>query len=145
MKKQKNPSFERPEGALSITQQKHITKIEYVSLILSRVGGMFGTTLTGTLAATFLYELFFVDFPEVVSAAADYDYSAVLVELIKRTGEGKVGGENIPLNYNNGGFVYTYSENTELLPEDVKAAAQAALDSMVAAPNTVDFSGVELK
>ena len=86
-----------------------------------------------------------VDFPEVVSAAADYDYSAVLVELIKRTGEGKVGGENIPLNYNNGGFVYTYSENTELLPEDVKAAAQAALDSMVAAPNTVDFSGVELK
>ena len=65
MKKQKNPSLERPEGALSITQQKHITKIEYVSLILSRVGGMFGTTLTGTLAATFLYELFFVDFPEV--------------------------------------------------------------------------------
>ena len=52
MKKQKNPSLERPEGALSITQQKHITKIEYVSLILSRVGGMFGTTLTGTLAAT---------------------------------------------------------------------------------------------
>ena len=86
-----------------------------------------------------------VDFPNVVAAAADYDYSAVLVELIKRTGEGKVGGENIPLNYNNGGFIYTFSENTELLPEDVKAAAQAALDSMIAAANTVDFSGVELK
>ncbi|MBQ4266426.1 MAG: hypothetical protein IJB85_13035, partial [Clostridia bacterium] len=62
-----------------------------------------------------------------------------------RTGEGKTGGENIPLNYNNGGFVYTFSENTELLPEDVKAAAQTALDAMIAAPNTVDFSGVELK
>ena len=86
-----------------------------------------------------------VDFPNVVSAAADYDYSAVLIELINRTAEGKTGAENIPLNYNNGGFIYTFSENAELLPQDVKAAAQAALDSMIAAPNTVDFSGVELK
>jgi len=86
-----------------------------------------------------------VDFPKVVSAAADYDYSAVLIELINRTAEGKVGGENIPLNYNNGGFVYTFSENAELLPENVKAAAQTALDSMIAAANTVDFSGIELK
>ncbi len=46
-------------------ENRYITKIEYVSLILSRIGGMFGTTLTGTLAATFLYELFFADFPEV--------------------------------------------------------------------------------
>ena len=86
-----------------------------------------------------------VDFPGCVSAAADYDYSAVIIELINRTAEGKVGGENIPLNYNNGGFVYTFSENTELLPEDVKAAAQAALDAVVAAPNTVDFSSIVLK
>jgi len=86
-----------------------------------------------------------VDFPNCVSAAADYDYSAVIIGIIERMAEGKVGGENIPLNYNNGGFVYTFSENAELLPSDVKAAAQAALDSMVAAPNTVDFSGIELK
>ena len=86
-----------------------------------------------------------VDFPNCVSAAADYDYSAVLIELINRTAEGKTGGENIPLNYNNGGFVYTFSENAELMPQDVKAAAQAALDAMIAAPNTVDFSGVALK
>lgn len=86
-----------------------------------------------------------VDFPNVVCAAADYDYSAVIIELIKRTGEGKTGGENIPLNYNNGGFVYTFSENAELMPQDVKAAAQTALDAMVAEANTVDFSDVELK
>lgn len=86
-----------------------------------------------------------VDFPNVVSAAADYDYSAVLIELLKRTAEGKVGGENIPLNYNNGGFVYTFSENADLLPEDAKGAAQTALDAMVASANTVEFSGVELK
>ncbi len=86
-----------------------------------------------------------VDFPGCVSAAADYDYSAVIIELINRTAEGKKGAENIPLNYNNGGFIYTFSENTELMPEETRAAAQAALDAMIAAPNTVDFSGIELK
>ena len=86
-----------------------------------------------------------VDFPNCVSAAADYDYSAVLIELIKRTAEGKTGAENIPLNYNNGGFIYTFSENAELMPEETKAAAQAALDAMIAAPNTVDFKSIELK
>ena len=86
-----------------------------------------------------------VDFPNSVVAAADYDYSAVLIELIERTAAGKTGAENIPLNYSNGGFVYTFSENAELMPENVKAAAQAALDAMIAAPNTVDFSGIELK
>ena len=86
-----------------------------------------------------------VDFPNVVAAAADYDYSAVVIGVMERMAEGKVGGENIPLNFNNHGFVYTFSENAELLPEAAKAAAQAALDSMTAAPNTVDFSGVELK
>ena len=86
-----------------------------------------------------------VDFPGCVSAAADYDYSAVIIELINRMAEGKKGAENIPLNYSNGGFVYTFSENAELMPEATRAAAQAALDAMIATPNTVDFSGVELK
>lgn len=43
-----------------LEEQYNVTLIEYISLLLARVGGMFGTTLTGTLAATFLYELFFV-------------------------------------------------------------------------------------
>ena len=86
-----------------------------------------------------------IDFPECVSAAADYDYSAVIIELINRTAEGKKGAENIPLNYNNGGFIYTFSENAELMPEETKAAAQAALDAMIAEANTIDFSNIVLK
>lgn len=85
------------------------------------------------------------DFPKVVLAAADYDYSAVIIGIIDRMAEGKAGGECIPLNYNNGGFVYTFSDNAELLPEDVKAAAQAALDSVTAAPDTIDFVNVSLE
>ena len=86
-----------------------------------------------------------VDFPGCVSAAADYDYSAVVISIIDRMAEGKVGGENIPLNYNNGGFIYTFSENAELMPEETKAAAQAALDAMIAEANTIDFSNIVLK
>ncbi|MBQ8620421.1 MAG: BMP family ABC transporter substrate-binding protein [Clostridia bacterium] len=84
-------------------------------------------------------------FPDCVSAAADYDYSGMIIELIERAAQGKKGGENIPLNYSNGGFIYTFCENTALMPEDVKAAAQAALDAMYAAANTVDFSSITLE
>ena len=86
-----------------------------------------------------------VDFPEVTVAAADYDYSAVIVGLIDRYNEGKTGNECLPLNYNNNGFVYTFSENAELLPEDVKAAAQAAWDKLIATANTLDYKSIELK
>ena len=64
---------------------------------------------------------------------------------IKRFAEGKTGNECIPLNYNNNGFVYTFSQNTDLLPEDVKAAAQAAWDGLVAEANTLDYKTIELK
>ncbi len=86
-----------------------------------------------------------VDFPEVVVAAADYDYSAVIIGLIERVAEGKTGNECIPLNYNNNGFVYTFSENAELLPADVKAAAQAAWDKLITTPDTLDYKTIELK
>ena len=86
-----------------------------------------------------------VDFPNVVAAAADYDYSAVIIAIVNALSEGKTGGECIPLNYNNGGFIYTFSENAELLPEDVKAAAQAALDALTAEANTLAYADVALK
>lgn len=41
-------------------QKKHfVTPIEYVSIGMSRIGGMFSTTLTGTLATAFLHELYY--------------------------------------------------------------------------------------
>lgn len=84
-----------------------------------------------------------LDAPNTLDQLAEnYD---IIIELINRTAEGKTGAENIPLNYNNGGFIYTFSENAELMLEETRAAAQAALDTMLAAPNTVDFSGIELK
>ena len=54
-----NQSVVKPDGALKGAEGKYITKFEYVCLILARVGGMFGTTLTGTLATAFLHELYY--------------------------------------------------------------------------------------
>lgn len=48
----------KPENA--VQEKKYVTRIEYVSLIIARLGGVFGSTLTGALATTFLYELYFV-------------------------------------------------------------------------------------
>lgn len=60
MPKKKNPSpLVKPDNALSHNEGKYITKFEYVCIMLSRIGGMFGTTLTGTLATAFLHELYF--------------------------------------------------------------------------------------
>ena len=48
-----------PSNALPPDQGKNVTTFEYVCLMLARVGGMFGTTLTGTLATAFLHELYY--------------------------------------------------------------------------------------
>jgi hypothetical protein len=58
-KKKTAPATAIPNGALNHNEGKYITKFEYVCVMLSRIGGQFGTTLTGTLAAAFLHELYF--------------------------------------------------------------------------------------
>ncbi len=60
MSKQKTSSpAEIPQGALNHGEGKYISTFEYFCVMLSRIGGMFGTTLTGTLATAFLHELYF--------------------------------------------------------------------------------------
>lgn len=56
----KNSTIQQaPENALPADRAKNVTRFEYICLMLARIGGMFGTTLTGTLAAAFLHELYF--------------------------------------------------------------------------------------
>ena len=57
--KEKSLSTEKPQNALPNSEGKYISKFEYVCIMLARIGGQFGTTLTGTLAAAFLHELYF--------------------------------------------------------------------------------------
>ena len=55
----KASATEIPPNALSHNEGKYISKFEYFCILLSRAGGMFGTTLTGSLAAAFLHELYY--------------------------------------------------------------------------------------
>ncbi|MBR7072819.1 MAG: MFS transporter [Eubacterium sp.] len=57
--KTKESVVQPPENALPAEQRKNVTTFEYVCLMMARIGGMFGTTLTGTLAAAFLHELYY--------------------------------------------------------------------------------------
>lgn len=59
MSKENAKTGAAPANALPSDSAKHITTFEYVCLMLARIGGQFGTTLTGTLAAAFLHELYF--------------------------------------------------------------------------------------
>ena len=58
-KNKKISSSEIPKNALTGNDGKYISKFEYICIMLARAGGMFGTTLTGTLATAFLHELYF--------------------------------------------------------------------------------------
>ena len=51
--------LKRNTELVQTTDGKYISKFEYFCILLSRAGGMFGTTLTGTLAAAFLHELYY--------------------------------------------------------------------------------------
>ncbi len=57
--KKTNSANTKPANALPSDIGKNVTKFEYICLMLARIGGMFGTTLTGTLAAAFLHELYY--------------------------------------------------------------------------------------
>ncbi len=74
LKSKKTSAAEIPQNALSHNEGKYISKFEYICILLSRAGGMFGTTLTGSLAAAFLHELYYgpvgVDSEEIASILA---------------------------------------------------------------------------
>ncbi len=66
-----------------------------------------------------------------VLAAASYNYSAVVEVLIDKREAGVRGGENIPLTFANGGFVYKYNDKAPaatLTPAIRKAVDKAKAD-----------------
>ncbi len=59
MSNETSAAVTKPENALPSDTGKNVTRFEYICLMLARIGGMFGTTLTGTLATAFLHELYY--------------------------------------------------------------------------------------
>ena len=84
--------------------------------------------------------------PEAVKviAAASYDYSAVIEQLIAKRQGGVLGGENLPLTFANGGFVYKYNDKVgPVLTGDIKSKVEAAKASLLAGKLPLDWKSVK--
>lgn len=79
-----------------------------------------------------------------VVAASSYDYSAVIEALIAKRDAGVLGGENLPLNFANGGFVFQWNEKVgPVLTKEVRAKVEAALASLKAGKLPIDWKSVK--
>jgi len=79
-----------------------------------------------------------------VVAAASYDYSAVIETLIDKRQSKILGGESIPLNFKNGGFVFKYNDSVgSLLTSAVRTAADKAKADFTAGKLTLAWRDVK--
>ena len=77
-------------------------------------------------------------------AASSYNYAAVIVGFVKKFDAGIHGGECIPMNFNNGGFVFQYNSALgNMAPDNVKAKVNEALAKFKAAPQTLKWEAVD--
>jgi basic membrane protein A len=68
--------------------------------------------------------------PDIVVANQVYDWTVVLDEIIALIQEGTYGGTAYTITLENGGLVMDYNSGYDL-PEDVKAAADAAVEGII--------------
>jgi basic membrane protein A and related proteins len=79
-----------------------------------------------------------------VIAAASYNYGAVVEALIAKRQAGVLGGENLPLSFANGGFVYRYNDGVgPVLTKDVRAKVDAAKANLSAGKLPLDWKSVK--
>ncbi|GAB4425434.1 MAG: BMP family protein [Anaerolineales bacterium] len=68
--------------------------------------------------------------PDIVVANQVYDWTVVLDEIIANINNGVYGGEAYTITLKNGGLVMDYNNSYDL-PDDVKAAADAAVQGII--------------
>jgi basic membrane protein A len=79
-----------------------------------------------------------------VIAAASYDYAPVIEALIEKRQSGVLGGESLPLNFKNGGFVYRYNDAVgPVLSKEVRARVDASKASLAAGTLPLDWKSVK--
>ncbi|WP_422480088.1 BMP family lipoprotein [Pleomorphochaeta sp. DL1XJH-081] len=68
-----------------------------------------------------------------VLSASSYNYAAVINTLVDKLDAGILGGENIPMNFNNDGFIFKFNEATKsrITPE-IEAKVNEALSAFKA-------------
>lgn len=79
-----------------------------------------------------------------VIAAASYDYAPVVKAMIDKRAAGVLGGENLPLTFSNGGFVYKFNDSVgSVLTAEIRAAAEKAKADITAKTLKLDWQAVK--
>jgi basic membrane protein A and related proteins len=79
-----------------------------------------------------------------VLAAASYDYAAVVEQLIAKRQAGVLGGENLPLTFANGGFVYRFNDALGgALSKETRAKVEEAKATLAAGKLPLDWKSVK--
>jgi basic membrane protein A len=77
-------------------------------------------------------------------AASSYNYSAVILGFVQKLDAGVKGGECIPMNFYNNGFVFEYNKDLgNMAPANVTAKVDESLAKFRAAANTLNWSAVD--
>lgn len=79
-----------------------------------------------------------------VIAAASYDYAPVVEAMIDKRQAGVLGGENIPLTFKNGGFVFKYNDKVgAVLTAAIRKAADQARADITAQKLKLDWQAIK--
>lgn len=80
-----------------------------------------------------------------VIAAASYNYTPIVEEMIQRREAGVLGGENIPLNMANGGFTYRFNDRVgPVLTPAIRKAVDKARADLRSGKLKIDWKNVKL-
>lgn len=87
-----------------------------------------------------------IDIPEgyKVLAASSYNYASVVVGLVEKHDAGIKGGMCLPMNFNNGGFIFEFNPALAKMSDGaIKAKVDEAIASFKAKPNMVNYTSVD--
>ena len=71
-------------------------------------------------------------------AASSYNYKAVLIGLVQAFQAGKLGGEVIPMNFSNGGFIWAWNDKcADKITAEIKKAVEDKMAEFKAKADTL--------
>ena len=79
-------------------------------------------------------------------AASAYNYKAVVVGLVEKFEAGVLGGECLPMNFNNGGFVWAWNDGkcSDKITPEIRKAVEDKIAEFTATPDTLsNWSAVD--
>ncbi|MDI9371333.1 MAG: BMP family ABC transporter substrate-binding protein [Synergistaceae bacterium] len=76
--------------------------------------------------------------------ASEYNYAAVIVDLVAKLDAGETGGECIALNFANGGFNFRFNDDLkEMWEGPIEQKIAETLEKFRSTPGTIDWSKVD--